>query len=160
NGPLLVRADTGRIITEADVSAVGSSRRLLAWDSAAGAPVVYDATHNNYERDGADLALFGSYSITTPHGDIECRTAFELCAHVARIYTPAVVKEITGVDEGKVEQAARLLWESRPVAYYAWSGLEQQTNSTQTFRALSLLYALTGSFDARGGNVMFAAIPT
>jgi anaerobic selenocysteine-containing dehydrogenase len=160
NGPLLVRTDTGRIITEADVSSNGSSRRLLAWDSAAGAPVVYDAVYKNYERAGADPALFGSYSISTPQGNIVCRPAFEVCADAARLYAPGAVKEITGVDEDKIEQAARLLWESRPVAYYAWSGLEQHTNSTQTFRALSLLYALTGSFDARGGNVMFAAVPT
>src|SRR5439155_23600876 len=52
------------------------------------------------------------------------------------------------------------LWESRPVTYYAWSGLEQQSNATQIYRALSLVYALTGSFDARGGNVLFASVPT
>jgi len=31
--------------------------------------------------------------------------------------------------------------------------LEQHTNASQTVRAISLLYALTGSFDAPGGNV-------
>src|SRR3954465_11090037 len=46
-------------------------------------------------------------------------------------------------DEALDSTAARMLWESRPVAYYAWSGVEQQTGSTQTARAISLLYALT-----------------
>jgi anaerobic selenocysteine-containing dehydrogenase len=46
------------------------------------------------------------------------------------------------------------------VAYYAWSGLEQQSNATQIARAISLVYSLTGSFDAQGGNVLFPAVPT
>jgi len=52
-----------------------------------------------------------------------------------------------------------MLWEARPVAYYAWSGVEMQTNSTQIARAIAQLYALTGSFDTPGGNVRFAAVP-
>jgi len=43
------------------------------------------------------------------------------------------------------------------VSYYAWSGHEQHANVTQTARAMSLLYALTGCFDAPGGNVLFPA---
>ncbi len=52
-----------------------------------------------------------------------------------------------------------MLWEARPVAYYAWSGVEQQTNATHTARAIAQLYALTGSFDAPGGNVLFPSVP-
>lgn len=35
-----------------------------------------------------------------------------------------------------------------------------QSNATQIVRAIGLLYALTGNFDAPGGNVLFAAVPT
>lgn len=35
-----------------------------------------------------------------------------------------------------------------------------QTNATQIARAIAQLYALTGSFDAPGGNVLFAAVPS
>ena len=56
--------------------------------------------------------------------------------------------------------AARTLWEARPVAFYTWSGLEQHSNTTQTIRAIDLLYALTGSLDVPGGNVLFAAVPS
>jgi anaerobic selenocysteine-containing dehydrogenase len=69
-------------------------------------------------------------------------------------YTPKRVEGLTGVPEEQVVRAARLLAEHRPVAYYAWSGVGQHTNATQTDRAISLLYALTGSFDTRGGNVI------
>ena len=53
-----------------------------------------------------------------------------------------------------------MLWEARPVAYYAWSGVEMQTNSTQIARAIAQLYALTGNLDSLGGNVLFATVPT
>ncbi|HEY8871834.1 MAG TPA: hypothetical protein VIM52_02310, partial [Stellaceae bacterium] len=46
------------------------------------------------------------------------------------------------------------------MSYYAWSGHEQHANTTQTARAMSLVYALTGSFDAPGGNVVFPAPPS
>jgi anaerobic selenocysteine-containing dehydrogenase len=55
--------------------------------------------------------------------------------------------------------AARTLWETRPVAFYTWSGLEQHSGTTQTMRAINVLYALTGSLDVRGGNVRFEAVP-
>jgi anaerobic selenocysteine-containing dehydrogenase len=39
-------------------------------------------------------------------------------------------------------------------------GLEQHTNATQTSRAVALFYALTGQFDRRGSNVLFASTAT
>ena len=39
------------------------------------------------------------------------------------------------------------------VAYYAWNGVGQSVTATQTDRAISLLYALTGSYGGKGGNV-------
>lgn len=158
NGPLLVRSDTGRMLTEADVSPDGSARTLLVLDQRDGRLIGYDSQRKRYERDGADPALFGTHVIRTLHGEVECRPAFDLCAEAARPYSLEAVQAITGVDGVGVEHAARLLWETRPVAYYAWSGVEQHTGTTQIYRAISLVYALTGSFDALGGNVMFPTV--
>jgi anaerobic selenocysteine-containing dehydrogenase len=63
------------------------------------------------------------------------------------------------IPPGQLEEAARIIWHSRPVSYYAWSGHEHHANSTETARAMAMLYALTGSFDAAGGNVLFPAVP-
>jgi anaerobic selenocysteine-containing dehydrogenase len=38
-------------------------------------------------------------------------------------------------------------------------GIEEQTNAMQTNRAICLFYALTGQFDRRGSNVLFASTP-
>src|SRR5262249_34889895 len=123
-------------------------------------PLLYDPARRQYERDGAEPALFGSYTISTIDGPVTCQTAFELAAEHSRRYSPDAVAEITGAGAEQITLAARLLWEARPTAYYAWSGVEQQTGSTQIARAIGLLYALTGSFDGPGGNVQFPAVPS
>jgi anaerobic selenocysteine-containing dehydrogenase len=69
------------------------------------------------------------------------------------------VAAICGLERSQIEKAAQMLWEARPVAYYAWSGVEMQTNATQIARAIAQLYVLTGSFDTPGGNVLFPAVP-
>jgi anaerobic selenocysteine-containing dehydrogenase len=132
NASQLVRSDTGRLLRDAD-----------------GQPVASD-----------DL-LPGVVSMPTADGVVvECRTVFDLMAERARGLAPEAAAEITGVPAADIEQAARTLWESRPVAFYTWSGLEQHSSSTQTIRAVNVLYALTGSLDVPGGNVLFSAVPT
>jgi hypothetical protein len=91
---------------------------------------------------------------------VVCKPAFELTIELCRRYPPERVEAICGIAGEQVEKAARMLWEARPVAYYAWSGVEMQTNATHIARAIAQLYALTGSFDAPGGNVLFSAVPT
>ena len=62
NGPLLVRADTGRLLTERDLTPSGDERRILAWDTAAARLVPYDTAAGRYDGDAASLALEGEYS--------------------------------------------------------------------------------------------------
>ncbi|HET9496643.1 MAG TPA: molybdopterin-dependent oxidoreductase [Chloroflexia bacterium] len=159
NGPLLVRSDNGRLLTENDLSEGGSAKRYVAWDENRGRPAIYDPANVAYDGEGVEPALFGEYAIDTLQGKVVCRPAFDLTAELCRGYSPEKVKAICGVEAAQVEEAARLLCEARPVAYYAWSGVEMQTNSTQIARAIAQLYSLTGSFDSPGGNVLFAPVP-
>jgi len=150
NGPMLVRADTGRLLTERDLTPDGDPRRSVAWDGSAGRLVPYG-------DDCTSLALEGEYRVATTDGDVVCHPAFELYALLCRRFPPEAVEAICWLPRAQVEEAARLIWHSRPVSYYSWSGHEQHANVTQTARAMSLLYALTGCFDAPGGNVLFPA---
>jgi anaerobic selenocysteine-containing dehydrogenase len=97
--------------------------------------------------------LDGAVRCDTRSGPVTCVPAFEAYAALCREYPPERVAAITGVPADQIVATARLLWERRPVSYFHWTGLEQHTNASQTVRALSLLYALTGCFDAPGGNV-------
>lgn len=130
NGPMLVRSDTGQVLN-------------LAWDTAANRPVPYG-------NDCTNLALEGEYQVD----GVRCHPVFELYTRLCRRYSPEKVQELCWVSADQVEEAARMIWHARPVSYYAWSGHEQQANATQTARAMSLLYALTGCFDTKGGNLI------
>jgi anaerobic selenocysteine-containing dehydrogenase len=160
NGPLLVRVDNGRLLTQGDLSEAGSDQQYVAWSETMGRPILYNPATGSYEGDQPGPALFGTYTIETLEGKVVCHPAFELTAGHCRQYPPERVEAICGAARNQIEEAARLVWENRPVAYYAWSGVEMQTNSTQIARAIAQLYALTGSFDSPGGNVRFPAAPT
>jgi anaerobic selenocysteine-containing dehydrogenase len=160
NGPFLVRPDNGRLLRESDLIPAGDPDRYVAWDEAEARPVVCDPRRSPDEGGARRLALLGEWTIATVHGALACRPAFQHVAELCRRYPPAAVEQIAGVPADQIEQVARMLWECRPVAYYAWSGVEQHTNSTQTTRAIAQLYVLTGCLDAPGGNVRFPDVPT
>jgi anaerobic selenocysteine-containing dehydrogenase len=160
NGPLLVRTDNGRLLTHNDLTATGNTQRYVAWSETLGRPVLYDPATGGYEGGDPEPALFGTFTIKTRQGEVVCHPAFELTAELCQRYSPERVEAICGVACDQVETAARMLWEARPVAYYAWSGVEMQTNATHIARAIAQLYVLTGSLDAPGGNVLFPAVPT
>jgi len=154
NGPFLVRADNGRFL---DAQLLGANAPgYVAWDSGRQQPVSYDPASRSYGHDKVDPALFGEYLLATRAGEIKCRPAFSHYAALCRDYPPERVEALTGVSAAQVREAARLMHQSGPVSFYAWAGLAQSDNATQTSRALSLLYSLTGDLDAPGGNVSFA----
>ena len=160
NGPFLVREDTGRFLTGADLGGDDDDTERIVWNSGTGVPLRYDTRRGTYEREDADLALAGHYEIAGPQGSIACRPAFDLYAELCRQYSPERVEEITWVPASQIRETARLIGTSERVSFYAWAGLEMLANASQTNRAIALLYALTGCFDAEGGNVVPATIPT
>ena len=161
NGPLLVRVDTGRLLRARDLDPDGGSDHYVAWDGEAGRPVVLDpAARGTDVPDHDRLVLAGSVAVPGVGGTVECRTAFDLLAEQSRSMPPALAEEITGVAGADIERTAELMREHRPVVFYTWSGLEQHSGTTQIIRAINVLYALTGCFDAPGGNVAFTPVPT
>ncbi len=109
--------------------------------------------------DVATAPLRGDVEVATADGPVRCRPVFDLIAETCAAMSPAHAAEITGVDADDIAAVARLMWHSRPLAIYTWSGLEQQSNSTQTIRAICQFAALIGSIDVPGGNVAFASVP-
>jgi anaerobic selenocysteine-containing dehydrogenase len=160
NGPLLVRDDTGRFLRESDCVPEGSPEKYVGWDERRQAPIVYDPSRGAFEAEDAQPALAASAGLETAGGRVTCRTAFARLVEGCRRHAPEAASAITGIPATEIERAAETLWTSRPVAYYAWSGVEQQSDATQIARAIGVLYALTGSLDGPGGNVLFAAVPS
>lgn len=161
NAPLLVRTDTGRLLTADALTPDGDAGHHVAWDPQAARPVVVDpALRGTDVPDHDRLALAGRVEVPTPDGPVACRPALDLLAEQCAALPPGLAEEITGVPAADIERTAKILWESRPVAFYAWSGLEQHSGTTQIIRAINVLYALTGCLDVPGGNVLFTPVPT
>ena len=159
NGPLLVRDDEGTPLRADHLSRGADPALRVAWDADAGAPMLYDPGAGRY--DGGTPALDGRYEVVGADGAaIPCRTAFDLYRERCAAFTPERVGEIAWVPADRLREAARLIGEAGAVSCYSWSGVGQHTNASQTSRAIALLYALTGSHDAPGGNVLFDTIPT
>ena len=159
NGPFLVHPESGHFVTEADLRADGDPRALVAWCLQGDHLVPFDPTRGAFRAPCNEPALFGAFEVQTENGSLTCRPAFQHYADLAAQYDPARVESVTGVPAIQVVETARLIGRHRPLAYYAWSGVGQHSNATQTDRAISLLAALTGSYDVPGGNVAFAKVP-
>lgn len=159
NGSLLVRADTGGVLTEADLTENGSAERFLAWDEITASVVAYQADAG-FERPSIRPALTGGQPIKLKDGTtISCAPAFEFLGRLAATYAPELSAKITMVPAEKVRQAVHLLAASRPVSMFMHNGVGQHTNATQTSRAIATFYALLGDFDRQGGNVVFPKAP-
>jgi anaerobic selenocysteine-containing dehydrogenase len=156
DAPLLVRDDTGRYLRAAEIAPGAAGHLLVAWDERGGRPVVYDPARASMADDASVPALAAPPVVA----GIGVSTVFDRLRRRAADCTPPRVERETGVSPALLERAAALLARRRPVAYYCWTGVGQHRNATQTDRAIAILMALTGSFDAPGGNVDFGRPPT
>jgi len=159
NGPLLVRADTRRFLRADEISAAGRPDQFVAWDGKRRRPVIYDPARDWAAEEIEDVVLDAACDIATRSGAVRCRTAFAEYAALCRRVTPEQAEAVCWVPARQIRAAAALLHARRPCAYYLWSGVGQHANATQTDRAIALLMALTGSFDAPGGNVIYEKVP-
>ena len=68
NGPFLIDIQTNRVLTEADLVSNGAPNRYVAWDQSNEQSIIYDPVAGEYERAGAQPALFGARSIKGKNG--------------------------------------------------------------------------------------------
>jgi anaerobic selenocysteine-containing dehydrogenase len=159
NAPFLVRRDTGQLLTAVDVGDARSAAAAYAWDEAG--ELVAVRADGGLARDAAVPALSGSSAVMLADGSaVECRPALDVLAEQAARYAPELVEDATWVPASEVRRAARMFAVETPSCYFTWVGLEQDSNAMQVNRATSVFYALTGQFDRRGSNVLFATVPT
>ncbi len=159
NGPFLMREDDGSLLRSGDLGLPGDPRHYVACRAGEGGIARYDAVRGLWpdEPEGLapdDLSLTGACVHPGAVGDIACRTAFAAYRDLCRAYPPEIVERLTDVPEEALRRAADLLAEAGgQVAHYSWTGVGQHLNASQTGRAISLLQALTGSYDRVGANL-------
>jgi len=158
NGPLLIREDNNHLLTAQAVS-LSDNETFFVWDERSNGLVSYRAARG-YERNGVVPALFGVHRVTLATGRvIECRPAFQKLAEVAAQYAPEASEQHTWVAPQDIRRMVRMFTADKPSCYYSWAGLEQHRDATQANRAICIFYTLTGQFDQRGGNLLYATTP-
>ncbi len=153
NGPFLVRSDTGDFLRDSDLVDGGRTTVFLAAVKGQSQFLRFDTETGCWLDDPAGIDLMAEGQTDGLGGAIAYRSAFSHYAAAAAAYPPKRVSELTGIAVDDLYRAADTLSASRSVAYYAWNGVGQSVTATQTDRAISLLYSLTGSYGAAGGNV-------
>ncbi|EUM08078.1 hypothetical protein L465_03610 [Enterobacter sp. BIDMC 29] len=160
DAPLLINEDSGLLLREQDITSDAVTNHYLLWDSVDNAvrPCT-DAVAGDevfYQR----ASLTGRYSLPLANGKTAvCTPALEVLRQAVARYTPEHVATVTGVSIEKQQAALALIRSSSRIAYHAWVGIAQSQNATQTERAIAILYALTGAFDTRGSNRVYAKPP-
>jgi len=76
-----------------------------------------------------------------------------------REYPPRRVSEITWVDKETIIQAARMYATNRPGTTHTRMGVSENTNALQTLRAISIIPAICGDLDVKGGHVIATKPP-
>jgi anaerobic selenocysteine-containing dehydrogenase len=74
-------------------------------------------------------------------------------------YPPEKGAEICWIPADDIIRAARIYATEKPSCVYARNGINQQVNSVQSNRCLSILAAITGNVDIPGGNLMEKGFP-
>ncbi len=69
-------------------------------------------------------------------------------------YPPQRVSEITWVAQEEIIKAATMYATNRPGTVHTRMGMLMNTNSVQTVRAISILPAICGDLDVKGGHIM------
>ncbi|MCW8917908.1 MAG: molybdopterin-dependent oxidoreductase [Gammaproteobacteria bacterium] len=162
NGPFLLDCATQQLLSEADLISGGATDRYLVWSEATQQVEVIDTAENSDNETASPLdhaALRGEFSLQTVRGKIRCRPAFDLYAEACCRLPLATVERLTAIPQQQLRDTAALLYHSRPLSYYTWTGSAQHANAAQSGRAIALLYALGGSLHAPGGNVSFTKPP-
>lgn len=160
DAPLLVNEDSGLLLREQDITSDAVTNHYLLWDGMnnAARPCT-DAVAGDevfYQR----ASLTGRYSLSLADGKtVMCTPALDILRQAVAGYTPEHVATVTGVSIEKQQAALALIRSSSRIAYHAWVGIAQSQNATQTERAIAILYALTGAFDTRGSNRVYAKPP-
>lgn len=85
---------------------------------------------------------------------IEERTeGFSAWTQIIQEYTPARVKEITGISEDELFKAARIIGESKKTTFVYAMGITQHTSGTYNVLAVANLALLTGNIGKEGTGV-------
>ena len=154
--PLLVRSDTGKFLTEADIHAQGSAHQFYLYDRAANDIAGAPRQSLNLGTLQPDLEI--KTSVTLKDGkDVEVRTVFSLLKDSLKDYSLSRVSGICGTGEKMIVALAQAIAASRAMTNVTSSSLNKYFHGNLVERAMILVFALTGNMGRHGAG--YSAFP-
>ena len=149
--PVLVRADNGKMLREADLKEGGSDEIFYHWDLILGKAIPLKGTMGSEAKtitlDGVEPALNGTFEV----GGIVVTTVFEKVREEASKFTPEATAEITGIAAETVRAEARAFANAKKAILMVGFGAAKYSNGIFTVWAQALMLALTGHGGKTGG---------
>ena len=159
DAPLLVRNDTGELLTSSEVG-LGADG-FVGWDSSAEAPVYLEVNatqpyplHIEYDVTdpevyvplrGEELALKGSFNVVVDGKSISCTTVWSLLVEHLKQYDINSVSSICEVPEQDIIELAELYINTNPAAIRMSQGVQRYWQGHQPFRAGMVLAGICGN---------------
>ncbi len=134
--PFLVRKDNGRFLRQSDLRTGSNSDGFVVYDRSGNGPASPDGT-------GFGPSLYGEYTVS----GIECTTAWQLLADMARAYSPERASQITGVASEVINRLAITYATEKPAAIYRGWGIQRTFHGDLACRAVNTLAAATGNIN-------------
>ncbi len=148
NGPFLVKED-GFLLRESDLKKGGSEKKMAAADEKTGRLIFWDGETLSWSEENAVPAIRGKHKIngkTYP-------TSFEILAESVSEWTVEKAAELTWVPKDRIETAINLYLDNSPGASFCRGQKTEFTpNTSGLSHAFNLLMALSGNFEAEGGQ--------
>lgn len=149
NGPFLVNPDTEMLLREKDLKEGGSADKFVVWDEKSGNHKFWDGKALSWSSADILPAVLGTYTI----GDKQYKTSFQIFKDQLVEWTPAKAAKLTWLPEEKIREAAQLYIENSPGASFArGQKVEFSTNTSGIAHAFTIMMALAGNFDVKGGQ--------
>ncbi len=169
--PFLVRTDTRRFLRGTDFGESGdqAEETFYFWDGATDAVAAAPGTGFQVPPPGAPIpehkeklvlgnlqpALEGRWKVSTPSGDVEVTTVFELLREHSGAFAPERSGEITGLHPDVIRELGRKFAAAKPAMIYAGFRISKWVHGDLFQRAVMLLLSITGNLGKPGGGMQF-----
>jgi anaerobic selenocysteine-containing dehydrogenase len=148
NGPFLVNSN-GFLLRESDLKKGGDKEKYVVWNKVTQDIAFWDGKKLQWSDDNVKPAIEGSYTVQGK----EYKTSFEVFKNSVSEWTPEKASRVTWVDADKIKEAMSLYIQNSPGACFArGQKVEFSVNTSGISHAFTLMMALAGNFDVKGGQ--------
>ncbi|MBI2359830.1 MAG: molybdopterin-dependent oxidoreductase, partial [Deltaproteobacteria bacterium] len=146
--PLLVRADTRKLLREGDLKRGGRDNLYYFWDLST--DQMKEAPRESLALGKIAPALEGSYRVMTADGPVEVKPVFEVLKAHLQDYTPERASAVTGTAPAVIRKLARDIARAGAVTNVTTFNWGKFYHGDEIERAIILVFALCGHMGRRG----------